>query len=154
MKIQVDMETFISYGGSNKFAANISEALFIASNRVKVTSLKKGSVIVNYSIYESSNDSLENLSKLLANYIEFGMLDVGGPISSYGKVGDWEVTPKAYVAVQTKVVTPNENGDSVTEAEKSKGNVGVIVGIVLSIIFCVCVLIVALLYLRKKKEVE
>ena len=46
MKIEVDMADFIAYGGSNKFAANISQALFIDASRVKVTSIRKGSVIL------------------------------------------------------------------------------------------------------------
>ena len=84
MKIEVDMADFIAYGGSNKFAANISQALFIDASRVKVTSIRKGSVIVDYTIEESENDSLEQLGNYLGQLVEFGLIEVGGPISSYG----------------------------------------------------------------------
>lgn len=59
MKIEVEMEDFIKYGGSNQFAKNISEALFIDPSRVRVTSIRKGSVIVDYEIEESEDDNLE-----------------------------------------------------------------------------------------------
>ena len=88
MKIEVEMEAFIKFGGSNQFAKNISEALFIDASRVRVTSIRKGSVIVDYEIEESQDDNLEQLGNYLGQIIEFGLVDVGGPISSYGKPGE------------------------------------------------------------------
>ena len=88
MTIETDMESFIAYGGQTAFAFNISNALFIDASRVKVTSVKKGSVIIQYKIIESQKDNLEQLNSLLGQIIEYGMVEVGGPISSYGKVGE------------------------------------------------------------------
>jgi hypothetical protein len=84
MKIEVDMADFIAYGGSNQFAKNISQALFIDSSRVKVNSIRKGSVIIDYTIEESEGDNLDQLGNYLGQLVEFGLVDVGGPISSYG----------------------------------------------------------------------
>jgi hypothetical protein len=56
------METFDSYGGSTLFAKNISDALFIDFSRIKISSVKKGSVIVQYKIMRSEDDDLEQIN--------------------------------------------------------------------------------------------
>lgn len=120
---------------------------------MKVTSLRKGSVIVDYSIFESPDDNLDNLGKLLGNMIEFGMVDVGGPISSYGIAGEDAVTPKTYVEPEVEEQTSG-TGDVITEDVKPKGKGGAIAGIVIGVIFFIGILGLALFWIKKKKSSE
>ena len=90
--------------------------------------------------------------------IEFGMIDVGGPISSYGKVGEWVVTPSNYVApivVEQEEVSVNTNSENTEEVVTPEGNGGgVIAGIVISVIFFVLMIGLAIFFLKKRKGEE
>ena len=56
------MATFVAHGGQTAFALNISNALFIDSRRIKVTNVRKGSVIIDYQILDTGKDDLEQLN--------------------------------------------------------------------------------------------
>ena len=135
MTIQTDMDSFITYGGQTAFAFNISNALFIDVQRIKVTSVKKGSVIIEYKIIESQKDNLDQLNSLLGQIIEYGMVEVGGPISSYGKIGEEMKQPQAYVAVPLEENL--ETGSTLILETMSSGKGVVLIAVFLVICGCI-----------------
>lgn len=150
MKIEVEMEAFIKFGGSNQFAKNISEALFIDSSRVKVTSIRKGSIIIDYEIIESPDDNLEQLGNYLGQIIEFGLVEVGGPISSYGKPGETGKQPEKYVPIdkaQAEIAFTE-----VVQAKESGKGAAIALSIVLPIIFIAVIGGLAFSFLKKRKD--
>lgn len=80
------MTDFINNGGRSKFEADVADGLGIDKSRVIVTELTEGSVIVDYKIkYTSgSGDDKKLIENFQTKILQNGLIDLGGPISSYG----------------------------------------------------------------------
>jgi hypothetical protein len=82
----MNMADFLQNGGKEKFSSDIADGLGIDTSRVIVTELTEGSVIVDYKIkYTSgSGDDKKLIENFQTKILQNGLVDLGGPISSFG----------------------------------------------------------------------
>lgn len=123
-------------GGEDKFETDLAKSLSIDKSRVKVVTLTEGSVIVDYKIEFTSGSGDDK--KLIENFqdkiLENGLIDLGGPISSYGSKSGPKITPATYIEPVVLSID-NINIEKLLPEQKSGNGAAIAVSVILSLGF-------------------
>lgn len=132
------MEAFEEFGGSDKFVETMAESIGVNEKYIEVTSLEEGSVIVNYDLItdKNSDKTLDEIKKLQEEALKSGKVNLGGNLLSFKSGEDEEV--KVYVPPAAKVEPAGESN--------------VLTILLLIFVGIIVVMIVAIIWLKKKKD--
>lgn len=82
IKLNTTLSKFENGGGKSKFIDNLSSSLGIKASTIDITSMREGSVILDYTITVSENQ-MESLKKAQDQQIKNNLIDFGAPVLDF-----------------------------------------------------------------------
>ena len=85
VRIDTTLDDWTFYNRSADFVNNMATALGIDTSNVVITSIKEGSVIIDYNLIVDENSSLsaDDLKTLSEIMISSGVIDLGGALLNF-----------------------------------------------------------------------